>query len=109
MVDAAMSRIMITSDLEEELSMNFQKVIQNIGQTACADEKLYHYTGQSGFIKQVLNKPARIGHWFYQLTVSFSSGRIFLMYMKIHNSIAGVSTIPVSTVVNDWINVVHRN
>ena len=31
------------------------------------------------------------------------------MYMKIHNSIAGVSTIPVSTVVNDWINVVHRN
>ena len=108
-VDAAMSRIIITSDLEEELSMNFKKVIQNIGQTACADKKLYHYTGQSGFIKQVLNKPARIGHWFYQLTVSFSSGRIFLMYMKIHNSIAGVSTIPVSTVVNDWINVVHRN
>ena len=66
-VDAAISRIIITSDLEEELSMNFQKVLQNIGQTACADEKLYHYTGQSGFIKQVLNKPARIGHWFINL------------------------------------------
>jgi len=34
-VDAAMSRIIITSDLEEELSMNFQNVIQIIGRTAC--------------------------------------------------------------------------
>ena len=108
LVDAAMSRLLINSDMEEELSLNFQKVIQNIGQIACADEKLYHFTGQSGYIKQVLNKPARIGHWFYQLTTSFSSGRIYLMYVKIHNSISGVSTIPVSSVVNDWIKVVHR-
>ena len=108
LVDAAMSRLLISSDMEEELSINFQSVIKNIGQVACADEKLYHFTGQSGYIKQVLNKPARIGHWFYQLTTSFSSGRVFLMYVKIHNSISGVSTIPVSSIINDWIKVVHR-
>jgi hypothetical protein len=30
------------------------------------------------------------------------------MYVKIHNSISGVSTIPVSSIINDWIKVVRR-
>ena len=42
MIGATISKIIITCGIEEELSMKFQKAIQNIGQTACADEKLYH-------------------------------------------------------------------
>eukprot|EP00957_Ditylum_brightwellii_P103875 7913039-Ditylum_brightwellii.AAC.1 len=46
---------------EKKLSENFYDAILFLGDSFSGDEKLFCYTGQSGYVRKVPNKPARIG------------------------------------------------
>eukprot|EP01039_Chlorochromonas_danica_P001417 gene1417-1542_t len=52
----------------DQLSQNFQSIVRQVGEFVAGDEKLFEYKGESGDVRKVPNKPARIGLWFYELT-----------------------------------------
>ena len=82
--------------------------IDALGDYAAGDEKLWHFTGDSGNVRLVLSKPDRIRFWFYQLCFPLRSGKSFLSYTRLHNSNATGETITVSSVVRDWIMNMHQ-
>ena len=41
------------------------KYVLKFGDYVSGDEKLFRYTGASGFVRMVINKPARLGLWMY--------------------------------------------
>ena len=57
-----------------DISANFMGIIRSLGEAVAGDEKLLHFTGNSGYILLVNTKPARIGLWFYQLVACLSMG-----------------------------------
>ena len=46
---------------EKELSDNFEAMISYMGDTLAGDEKLFRYTGNSGYVRMCPNKPAKMG------------------------------------------------
>ena len=48
-----------------DISANFMGIIRSLGEAVAGDEKLLHFTGNSGHILLVNTKPAQIGLWFY--------------------------------------------
>lgn len=63
-----MSNFFISREEETLLSDNFQSIVQHVGEYVCGDEKLFRFTGNSGYIRMCPNKPDRIGLWTYELT-----------------------------------------
>ena len=51
------SRFRITADMFALLSKNFQSIIERLGEYVAGDEKLFHFTGNSGDIRLVPSKP----------------------------------------------------
>lgn len=95
-------------DYAEVISQNFLSSVLMLGETVAGDEKLFHFTGDSGDVRLVISKPDRIGLWFYQLCVPLLNGSSFLLWFRMHhsNSFYGIN-IPVSDVVKSWANIVQ--
>jgi len=49
------------------LSAGYQSALLSLGEAIAGDEKLSHFTGNSAHIYLVLNKPAKIGLWIFEL------------------------------------------
>ena len=62
-------RFLIDHTHFDELSERFQLSLLCLGEVVVGDEKLFHFTGNSGHIVLCISKPARIGLWFYELAV----------------------------------------
>lgn len=84
---------------------NFQSTVHHLGQYIAGDEKLFHYTGESGCIRLVPSKPDRIGLWFYECCGTFRNGSPFILYMKLHNNYLP-GTQKLTNVVQDWGSIV---
>eukprot|EP00981_Chlorochromonas_danica_P008629 scaffold2247_cov346-Ochromonas_danica.AAC.2 len=56
------------SDLMSHLATSKRSIVRQVGEFVAGDEKLFEYKGESGDVRKVPNKPARIGLWFYELT-----------------------------------------
>eukprot|EP00957_Ditylum_brightwellii_P046009 3490298-Ditylum_brightwellii.AAC.1 len=65
-------------------SKNFNDVILSFGNGFYGDEKLFRYTGQSGYVRKVPNKPAHIGLWHYQGIIVLKSGDPYLVSTQMH-------------------------
>ena len=50
------------------------------------DEKLFHYTGASGFVRLVINNPAGLGLWMFQSAVCLKCGLLCIVYSRMHSS-----------------------
>ncbi len=100
---------LLTHRLCPQISHKFQLLVHNVGESCCGDEKLFHFTGNSSDIRQVLTKPDRIGLWFYQLCAPLNCGKSFLLHVRLHQSheLEGIS-VPVADVVENWANVVKQ-
>ena len=61
------TRVLLTMDYSDQISKNFRSILDSVGQHAAGDEKLFHFTGNSDLIRLVINKPGKVGLWFYQL------------------------------------------
>jgi hypothetical protein len=99
-LEKLMSIPLFTYHYFEEISLNCQSVVRHLGEYVAGDEKLFHFTGDSGDIRLVLTKPDRIGLWFYQLCAPLHNGASFLLWFKLHHSDAFLGeNIPVASVV----------
>jgi len=76
--------VRIGTEEERELSHSFSKCIRTFGEAFAGDEKLFRFTGLSGFIRQCPSKPARIGIWHFQACVTLPSGRSYLVWTRAH-------------------------
>ena len=74
------SRFLIRSEMYEEVSSHFLSLVNKLGQWVAGDEKLKHFTGNSGNIRQILSKPDRIGLLFYELVGYLSNGLPYLLH-----------------------------
>lgn len=63
-MERMMSRLKLDETHFAELSLNFQSLLTCPGEFVAGDEKLLHYTGNSGDIMKVPSKPDTIGLWF---------------------------------------------
>ena len=95
---------------EVDLSSGFQDGLTYLGEVFAGDEKLFHFTGRSGMIRKVVNKPARIGLWHYQGAVYLESGLPYIVYTRAHTTSAslGMKT-PTSKIVKEWGKIVLDN
>ncbi len=97
----------ILKDMYPLLSSKFQSIVATVGEYVAGDEKLFHFTGNSGDIRLVPSKPDRVGLWFYELCMPLCNGKSYLLYMKLHSTDKTYGqTIPVISVVQDWADVV---
>ena len=101
--EVLLSRMLFTMDYTEELSKNFRSVVDSVGQHAAGDEKLFHFTGDSPFIRLVPAKPGKVGLWFYELCckiVADGEGLPFMLDFFMHSNLGG--SVPVQSVVERW-------
>ena len=78
-------------------------IIWWLGEAVAGDEKLLHFSGNSGHILLVNTKPARIKLWFYQLVACLSNGLPYqLRMMMITAGKSRDETSPVDEVVRVW-------
>ena len=56
-LDLLLPRYTVPEELLENLSINFQSILISLGRFVCGDEKLYHFTGESEFIRLIPSKP----------------------------------------------------
>jgi len=106
-----LARVFVKLGEEEEsfLSRNFLSAIETLGECICCDEKLFRFTGKSGFVRMVPNKPSRIGIWHYQATVTLRSGAQDLIYTKAHMSGSASETCtPTARIVSEWADISTR-
>jgi hypothetical protein len=100
---------LLSGNISDALSLQFQDLVKHVGEYVAGDEKLLHFTGNSGDIRKVVSKPDRVGLWFYQLCVKLSNKTSYLLYFKLHHSDeARGESIPVSSIVKTWGEIVKR-
>lgn len=68
LIEKLHTHFLITTEEEKTLCNNLLKLVVQLGEYVAGDEKLFHFTGNSGFIRLCPNKPDRIGLWNYMLT-----------------------------------------
>jgi hypothetical protein len=94
-------------ELEPTLSERFQSCLHTLGEFIAGDEKLLHFTGSSGFVRKVPNKPDKLGIWHYELAVSLSDGSPFLIYTRTHDSDHSVGVkVPTAEVIEEWAKII---
>lgn len=99
-----MIHIMTFDGCEDMISKSFQEIVLKLGQSIAGDEKLFHFTGDSGDIRLVVSKPDRIGLWFYEVVAQLGNGSHYMLYVKLQTSRDG--PVEVASIVQDWINII---
>lgn len=103
------ARFLITDQNYGDVSDIFLSIVQRLGEWVAGDEKLLHYTGNSGDIRIVRSKPDHVGLWFYELCARLSTGKPYILHFRMHISDPenGVS-IKTREIVNQWADIVRR-
>lgn len=76
----------ITQVYYDEISANMLATIILLGCCLAGDENLLHFTGDSIYIRKVVDKPDRIGFCFSQLCGLLLGGFAYMINIKLHNS-----------------------
>ena len=94
---------------EFQLSENMDDMFFKFGDCVSGDEKLFRYTGSSGFLRLVKNKPARLGLWMFQAAIRLKCGLPCLIYTRIHCSCMNRNTpTRCHDIVSDWGNLIKE-
>jgi len=92
---------------EAEIRSNFQKMILKLGDSVAGDEKLFHFTGESGLVRLVISKPDRVGLWFYELCCKLSNNKPYLLYSRLQKvDNPELETITCKEIVKDWCDII---
>ena len=97
-------------DGEDEIDLcdQLQSCLKQIGECAAGDEKLFHFTGNCGWIRSVSSKK-EIGIWIYQLVVSLDGGLPFLCYFRSHTELKSLGeSVPTYEVMEEWVCVLEK-
>eukprot|EP00957_Ditylum_brightwellii_P064698 4910239-Ditylum_brightwellii.AAC.1 len=93
-------------------SVNERQILENMGNLFSAfgnavpsGEKLFCYTGPSGYVRMVVSKPGKVGMWMFQVAVSLGCGLPCLIYIKMHTlCMESGRTVACTDIVKDWSN-----
>lgn len=109
-VEVLIARFNIDSAFFPALSKNWQSVLRTLGQFLAGDEKLLHFTGNSGDIRAIPSKPDRIGLWFYELCATLPNGKPFIVHTDLWQAAKEYNlSVPVHHIVKKWARVVNRH
>ena len=70
----------------KKVSENMKNIFKTFGDMISGDEKLFFYTGMSGYVRKVITKPGSIGLWMYQACVPLKCSKPCLVYTRMHDS-----------------------
>ena len=92
---------------EFQISENLGKLFILLGDAVSGDEKLFRYTGASGYVRLVVSKPGRVGLWMFQAAISLGCGLPCLIYSRMHTScMENGRNISCTEIVKDWGNMI---
>jgi hypothetical protein len=84
-------------------------VFSFFGYLVSGDEKLFGYAGMSGYVRQVITKPSRLGLWMFQAAVRLECGLPCLIYTRMHSScMENNRVIKCFQTVKDWGDMIHE-
>jgi hypothetical protein len=88
---------------ELRINDNLRKIFSSLGDRFAGDEKLFKFAGLSGYVRMVPNKPAKIGLWNFQGTVILKCGLPFLIYSRMHITLAETQrSMKCIEIIQDW-------
>jgi hypothetical protein len=98
---------LISPGEESILNEQYVSIVRHLGQWVAGDEKLFHWTGESSWLRLCPNKDDYIGFWFYMLCGRLASGKSVLLHTKSHtcDTVFG-GGINCSTVMAEWAEVI---
>ena len=105
LLEVIFARFHFTHQHMAALCANFRSSLSCIGQVFACDEKLFHFTGKSGYIRIVPQK-RDIGIWIYDGVCTLASGDHFLIYCRqsLSNKATNISE-PVIGVMKQWADI----
>jgi hypothetical protein len=89
-----LGNMLMDESYDKDISINFQSIVDSLGEYASLDEKLWSYTGKGPGLRMCPNKHERVGLWMYEICVPLADGRPYCLWLRMHNS----SVDPVTTV-----------
>jgi hypothetical protein len=102
-IEKIISTILFTKEFTDEISQNFQNLVLYLGQYIAGDEKLFFFSGNSGYVRLCISKPDRVGLWFYELCGRLQVGEKELPYLLdflMHDSLR--ERVTTTAVVKRW-------
>jgi hypothetical protein len=113
-IEKLLTNMVFTIEDEEDLRHHLQNTVVSIGEALVCDEKLWFYSGAAdGWVRLVITKPDRVGHWFYMAVVKLSNGAYYVIYLRLHrtvNTLANEQTpLPVDQIGEDWLSILQRS
>jgi hypothetical protein len=108
--ETLLSRFRIAYTHFELISRRFRSCLKHVGRVIAGDEKLLHFTGDSGFIRLVPSKPDRIGLWFFEACCTLTNGLPYLIHGRLCDANPATNrSIPVHHVVKQWADISIEN
>ena len=96
------ARFLLSRDHMAELCANFRSILSHIGRVLACDEKLFHFTGNSAYIRLIPQKLG-VGIWIYDATCVLENGDPYLVHCKQSVSLpAKQIKEPVVGIVKEW-------
>lgn len=78
-MEVLFARFLIRDEYFEDISRNFQALVDHPGQFIAGDEKLFHFTGNTTYIRTVPSKPSHVGLWFFECCCLLHDNLIYLL------------------------------
>jgi hypothetical protein len=99
---------------EKTLRERIKTTVVHVGEVLICDEKLWFYSGEAdGWVRLVISKPDRVGHWFYLAVVKLSNGKYYVVYFRLHrveNKLANQQgSLPVDEIGQEWLSLLHQS
>jgi len=103
-IEILLGRFLIPARFLDYLCKNFRSVLACYGRYIAGDEKLFHFTGDSAFIRSVPSKPDAIGLWYFELACKIADKDPYMLHIWLisESSTAMGLHIPVSSVTEKW-------
>ena len=104
-----LARYLLTENYFARITNNIMSIIRRFGEFVAGDEKLLHFTGNSGDIRMVRSKPDRVGLWFYELCALLPNGLPIIVYFRLQKSDPrSAETIKTKDILKDWADVIQN-
>lgn len=89
------------------ISQKFRSILSSFGECVAGDEKLFHFTGDTPYLRYVPTKPDRVGLWMYELCVKLPNLKPYLIHCRMESASARLGThSTVTDIVEEWIDII---
>jgi hypothetical protein len=113
-MEKILSNMVFDMDDEIQLRNCLKGSLTTLGEVLVCDEKLWFYSGEAdGWVRLVISKPDRVGHWFYLAAVKLSNDKFYVAYYRLHRTVSKKADEPPSITVagigRDWLSLMAKS